>query len=80
MHRPSALLAAVGLAVALAACSGEEADPPQQSATEQLAAAKAAFDAAKTVQLDLSSRDVPPRENGVTAAKGAGVIDVAEPK
>ena len=27
------------------------------------------------MQLDLSSRDVPPRENGVTAAKGAGVID-----
>lgn len=79
MRRLPALLAAAGLVVALSACSGEEA-APEVPPTEQLAAAKAAFDAAKTVQLDLSSRDVPPRENGVTAAKGAGVIDPAEPK
>jgi lipoprotein LprG len=79
MRRPSTLLAAVGLAVALAGCSGEQAAPAQPPG-EQLAAAKAAFDAAGTVQLDLSSRDVPPRENGVTAAKGAGIIDVTEPK
>lgn len=79
MRRLPALLAAAGLVVALSACSGEEA-APQVPPTEQLAAAKAAFDAAKTVQLDLSSRDVPPRENGVTAAKGTGVIDPAEPK
>ena len=32
------------------------------------------------MQLDLDSRDVPPRENGVTAAKGAGVISATEPK
>ena len=73
-------LAAVGLAVALAGCSGGDPAEPQRSPTEQLAAAKTAFDSAKTVQLDLSSRDVPPRENGVTAAKGAGVIDATEPK
>ena len=79
MRRLPALLAAAGLVVALSACSGEEA-APEVPPTEQLAAAKAAFDAAETVQLDLSSRDVPPRENGVTAAKGAGVIDPAEPK
>ena len=79
MRRPCTLLAVVGLAVALAGCSGEQA-APTQSPTEQLAAAKVAFDAAKTVQLDLSSRDVPPRENGVTAAKGAGVISATEPK
>ncbi len=69
-----------GLVVALAGCSGGPAAAPQQSPTEQLAAAKAAFDTAKTVQLDLTSRDVPPRENGVTRAKGAGVISATEPK
>ena len=85
MRRPPALLAAAaplvaGLVVALAGCSGDPAAAPQQSPTEQLAAAKAAFDTAKTVQLDLTSRDVPPRENGVTRAKGAGVISTTEPK
>ncbi len=71
---------AVGVVLALAGCSGDAPEAPAQSPTEQLTAAKQAFDAAKTVQLDLSSRDVPLRENGVTAAKGAGVIDVTEPK
>jgi lipoprotein LprG len=85
MRRPPALLAiagpvAVAAVIALAGCSGDGGDAATQSPTEQLAATKVAFDTAKTVQLDLSSRDVPPRENGVTAAKGAGVIDVTEPK
>ena len=60
------VLAVAGLALVLAGCSGaEEPTEPEQSPTEQLAVAKTAFDAAKTVELDLSSRDVPPRENGV---------------
>ena len=85
MRRPSALLATAGplgvaLVVALAGCSDDPAEAPQPSPTEQLAAAKVAFDTAKTVQLDLTSRDVPPRENGVTRAKGAGVISATEPK
>ena len=85
MRRPSALLVAVGplsvgLAVLLGGCSGNVDAPPEQTPAEQLAAAKTAFDAAGSVQLDLSSTDVPPRENGVTAAKGGGVIDVTEPK
>ena len=81
MRRPLALLAgaATGAALLLAGCSGGD-DAPAQSPTEQLAAAKVAFDAAKTVQLDLTSRDVPPRVNGVTQAKGAGVIDPTTPK
>ena len=85
MRRPSALLAlgaplAVGLVVVLSGCGGDTPEAAQQSPTEQLAAAKTAFDTAKTVQLDLTSRDVPPRENGVMRAKGAGVIDATEPK
>ena len=70
---------ALGVVLALTACSSDAPEVPAQSPTEQLAAAKTAFDAAKTVQLDLSSRDVPPRENGVTAAKGSGVISTTEP-
>lgn len=85
MRRRPLLLAVVALTGAtlagttLAGCSGDEAAavrPPAQ----RLAAVKAAFDAAGTVQLDLTSRDVPPRENGVTQAKGAGVIDATEPR
>jgi lipoprotein LprG len=80
-RRPRTLVALVALAlvVALSGCSGDDV-APTRSPSEQLAATKTVFDTAKTVQLDLSSRDVPPRENGVTAAKGAGVIDVTEPK
>jgi lipoprotein LprG len=70
---------ALGVVLALTGCSSDAPEAPAQSPTEQLAAAKTAFDAAKTVQLDLSSRDVPPRENGVTAAKGSGVISTTEP-
>lgn len=77
--RRRSLLAVAGLALALAGCSGEDA-APQQPPAERLAAAKAAFDAAKTVALDLSSRDVPSVENGVTAAKGNGAISPTEPK
>ncbi len=53
--------------------------PSEPSPAERLSAAKAAFDTAGSVQLDLSSRDVPPRENGVTAAKGAGRISATDP-
>ncbi len=77
--RRRSLLAVAGLALALTGCSGA-AETPTKPPAERLAAAKAAFDGAKTVALDLTSRDVPPRENGVTAAKGSGVIDPTEPK
>ena len=81
MRRPSALLAVATAAAALAlgGCSDDAPAAPEQSPAEQLTAAKATFDAAGTVQLDLSSSDVPPRENGVTAAKGAGEISPTEP-
>jgi lipoprotein LprG len=79
-RRPLALAGTLALAVALTGCSGNEPAAKEQTPTEQLAAAQAAFDSAKTVQLDLTSRNVPPRQNGVTRAKGAGVIDPTTPK
>lgn len=83
MRRRPRLLAVVALAVVagvgLAGCSGDQAEAERPPA-QRLTAVKATFDAAKTVQLDLTSRDVPPRENGVTQARGAGVIDATEPK
>ena len=53
---------------------------PRGLPAERLAAAKAAFDAAKSVRSTCTSRDVPPRENGVTRPRAPGVIDPAEPK
>ena len=85
-RRPSlAVVAAVvasALALTLGGCSGSSGQDaaPQRTPAERLAAAKARFDAAKTVSLDLSSRDVPAVQNGVTAAKGDGVISATEPK
>lgn len=80
MRRRSVVLAAAVLAGAvLAGCSGEEV-PPEQPPGERLSQAKATFDAAGSVALDLSSRDVPSVENGVTAAKGLGVISAEEPR
>lgn len=70
---------ASGLALALAGCSSGDAAATRPPA-ERLAAAKARFDGARTVALDLSSRGVPSVENGVTAAKGDGVISATEPK
>jgi lipoprotein LprG len=77
--RRRSVLAVAGLALALTGCSGTD-ETPAKPVAERLAAAKSAFDGATTVALDLTSRDVPPRENGVTAAKGSGVIDASEPK
>jgi len=67
-------------ALLLAGCSGGEDAAPEASAADQLAAAKTVLDGAGTVALDLTSQDVPLRENGVTAAKGSGVVSDTEPK
>ena len=74
-------LAAVLVAAALATAGCSEAGVAQTSPPdERLEDASAALDAAGSVTLDLSSRDVPERENGVTAAQGQGVISEEEPK
>jgi lipoprotein LprG len=80
-RRPLAPVVAVAAAAAvvLTGCSGTEVAQSAPPA-ERLEDARAALDAAGSVSLDLSSRDVPPRENGVTAAQGQGVVSEAEPK
>ncbi len=72
-------VAVVAAALALAGCTETgvaDTSPP----AERLEDAQAALDAAGSVTLDLSSRDVPLRENGVTAAQGQGVVSEEEPK
>ena len=55
---------------ALAACGGS--DKAQGTPTEQLAAAKASFDAASSVHLTLTSSGVPASVNGALGAEGTG--------
>jgi lipoprotein LprG len=62
------------ITAALAACSGA-ADKPETkapTAAEQLAAAKAKADAAKSLHLTLRSSDIPESANGVLGADGSG--------
>lgn len=67
--RPLAM--AVLLVAMLAACSGS--DPAaDKTPTEQLAAAKAKFDAATSVHLTLRSSGIPESANGVLGADGSG--------
>ncbi len=77
MRRRTAL--AVAATVALGACGsgggGSEANP-----ADALKKAQATFAAAKSVALTLSSTDVPPKRDGVSAADGVGVIDATTPK
>lgn len=62
---------AVLVVAMLAACSGS--DPaPDKSPAEQLAAAKATFDAATSVHLTLGSSGIPETANGVLGADGSG--------
>lgn len=73
-----ALLAAATLLVA--GCGGGGDEAPAKAPAERLEAARAALANAGSVTLDLASKDVPATENGVSAAKGQGVVDATEPK
>lgn len=66
--------------VLLVGCSGGDEPATKVDAKTDLAAAKKAFDNAKFVGLQLSSKDVPKTENGVTGAVGTGEISATEPK
>ncbi|MFN8099853.1 MAG: LppX_LprAFG lipoprotein [Dermatophilaceae bacterium] len=80
MHRRLVLTAlALSLPVSLAACGGsaKKAEDP----TTALSKAKTTLDTAKAVTIDLkSSSAVPTGHNGVSAAKGTGLIDATTPK
>ncbi|CAN7293292.1 LppX_LprAFG lipoprotein [Knoellia sp. LjRoot47] len=75
----SATVAAVGLAL-LTGCSGGGEPKATVDPKAALTAAKASFDGAKFVGLQLTSKDVPKTENGVTGALGTGEISATEPK
>ncbi|HPF82358.1 LppX_LprAFG lipoprotein [Nostocoides australiense] len=77
--RRRAVLAAVLLPVAVVACSGEKKAAADPAAA--LAAAKTTLDGAQAVTLDLKSdKPIPSGHNGVSAAKGTGLIDPTTPK
>ncbi len=68
-------LLAVGL-IALTGCSGSD-DPAPVSAADRLAAARARADAASSVHLVLTSKDVPDDAAGVLGADGSGTHEPA---
>lgn len=73
-------VAGLSLPLALAGCSGEE-KPVGQDPAAAIATAKTKLDGAKAVALDLkSSIAIPSGSNGVSAAKGTGLIDPMTPK
>lgn len=72
-----AVLALAG-PVALAACSGTKA-APEPSPAAVLAAAKAKLDKTPAVTIALTSTNVPPKANGVSAASGTGLISSTAP-
>lgn len=78
--RARLLAATVAAGLALAGCSSGGDAPADVTPAARLTQARSTLDAAKSVTLDLTSRDVPPRQNGVTAAKGQGVVSTTEPK
>ncbi len=80
-RRPRPVLAALVVAstLAVAGCGGTDG-PPGAPPAQRLQAARVALDAAGSLALDLSSRDVPARQNGVTAARGQGAVSATEPK
>lgn len=80
--RRRALLAGTAAAslTLLVGCSGGDEPEAKADPKAQLAAAKKVFDEAKFVGLQLSSKDVPKTENGVTGAIGTGAISATEPK
>ena len=81
MRRRPVLATLLAAAVVLTAgCSGGEAAAPERSPAQRLEAARAGLEKTASLTLDLTSKDVAPTENGVTAAKGEGIVSATEPK
>ncbi len=82
MRRARVLLSAA-LAAALlgvGGCTGGSSPATSMPPTERLSAVKKVLDDAQFVTLSLTSKDVPPGVNGVTAATGVGEISPTEPR
>lgn len=78
MRRRLALAAAASLAFGLAGC-GSDAESANPSTA--LATARTTLDSATAVTLDLKSdQAIPSGHNGVSAAKGTGIVDATTPK
>lgn len=78
-------LAATVVGLPLTGCSSKAESTGTTAArtpkpADVLATAKVRFDAAKAVTITLTSTDVPPKANGVSAAQGTGIIDATTPK
>ncbi len=61
-------------------CSGPDEAVPERSPAQRLEAARSTLETTTSLTLDLTSKDVAPTENGVTAARGEGVVSATEPK
>ncbi len=79
-RRPVLVALLVGAASLVAGCSGGEDAAPERSPEQRLEAARAALEATTSLTLDLTSKDASPTVNGVTAARGEGVVSTTEPK
>lgn len=79
-RRPVVVAALAAITLLASGCSGGDIATPTRAPADRLAAARAAFERAGSVRLDLVSTDVPATRNGVTAATGQGAISPTEPK
>ena len=68
----TAVLLVAGLMTGLTACSGSEAQAKKLSAAEQLSAARAKVEQAKSMHLTLRSSGIPETADGILSADGDG--------
>lgn len=77
LRRTALALVPLAVVAGAAGCSRTpDAAPPDQA----LSTAKQRLDEASTVHVELTSQGVPKGKNGVTAAKGDGIVSATQPK
>lgn len=80
MLRRSVLALLPAAALSLVGCSNDAVVDPGKGAADVLHEARLGFDEATSVQVALTSTDVPTGQSGVTGATGNAVISTTEPK
>jgi lipoprotein LprG len=75
MDRRALLATAVIVATSVTACSGSSSAAKEPTPSALLATAKRVFDETTGVGFSLASQNVPKGVNGVSAAKGVGVVN-----